>query len=475
MLMNDFGTKMAGVAGERDSHGGLLGTSTQNIHAMGIAELQAAYGRGTLVPGTVVATYLERIESYNGTLKAFVDIDYDQIARSVMESERRFSEDNQRPLEGVPVAVTAECAVLGLCHHAGLSARDDVIAICDSEVVRRLRSAGAIVLGTLNMDEAGLSHNSANPFTGQPINPHDESSAACGAATAVAAGLCVASVGVDRLGAIRVSAALCGVYGYQPTEDADLTAGIWPAVPTGTSLGVVTRSMEDLSLLANVLFSPDLATAMRRSRFMRLAEDGGVACEMEISLAYAATVGDLREPPAAMVLPHECSVLVKSLAAVNVQTLVEQLVQMGEERCSKLSAQLEARLEPVLARSDEDFASDGVILGESIEAFKEQIGSNGVLILPTAPVVSCPTGPDAPDSLADFAALANMAGVPSVTIPAARVGNSKPVGVMLIGPVGGDAMIIAQARMLNDALRGYAAPANYQSDPKGLALGSNPA
>ncbi len=461
MLMNDFGTKVAGVAGERDNQSGLLGMNTQNIHAMGIAELQAAYGRGTLVPGTVVAHYLERIESYNGALKAFVDIDYDQIARSVIDSERRFSEDSQRPLEGVPVAVTAECAVLGLCHHAGLSARDDTIAIYDSEVVRRLRSAGAIVLGTLNMDEAGLGHNCANPFTGQPTNPHDEYSAACGAASAVAAGLCVASVGVDRLGAIRISAALCGVYGYQPTEEAELTGGIWPAVPAGTSLGVVTRSMEDLSLLANVLFSPDLATAMRRSRFMRLAEDGGVACEMEISIAYATTLSDLREQPVAMFLPHECSALVKSLAAVNAQALVEQLVQMGEARCSKLSLQLEGRLEPVLVRSEEDFASDSAILAVSIEAFKEQIGSNGVLILPTSPVVSCPTGQDAPDNLADFAALANMAGVPSVTIPAVRAGSSKPVGVMLIGPVGGDAMIIAQARMLNDALRGYTAPANY--------------
>lgn len=462
MLMNDFGTKKAEFLDVREGHAGLLGMNTHNIHAMGVAELQAAYGRGTLVPGTVVAHYLERIEAHNSSLKAFVDIDYDQIARSVIDSERHFAEDSQRPLEGVPVAVTAEFAVLGLCHHAGLSARDDVIAIYDSEVVRRLRGAGAIILGTLNMDEAGLGNNGANPYTGQPVNPHDvDCASGSGAASAVAAGLCVASVGVDRLGAIRISAAMCGVYGYQPTADDETTMGVWPAVPAGTSLGLVTRSMEDLSLLSNVLFSPDLATAMRRSRFMRLADDGGVECETDISLAHATTLNDLREPPSTLILPHDCKTLHNSVAALNARTLVEQLVEMGEERCGKLSGQLESRLEPVLSRSATSFSEAETVLAECAEAFADQIGSNGIVILPTSPVVSFAIGEDAPTNVADFAVLANALGLPSVTLPVMRAGDCKPVGLMLIGPVGGDAMIIAQARMLNDSLRGYVAPANY--------------
>jgi Asp-tRNA(Asn)/Glu-tRNA(Gln) amidotransferase A subunit family amidase len=80
------------------------------------------------------------------------------------------------------------------------------------------------------------------------------------------------------------------------------------------------------------------------------------------------------------------------------------------------------------------------------------------LIVPTTPDVAPVIGAGAQENCLDFAALANVAGLPSVTIPVGRGADGMPIGVTLIGPVGGDAMVIAQARMLNDARRGYLPP-----------------
>jgi aspartyl-tRNA(Asn)/glutamyl-tRNA(Gln) amidotransferase subunit A len=466
MLMGDFGSKLRsdGAFGEK-SEANLLGMSNQPIHTMSIADLQASYTRGTLTPGPVATYFIERIERLNAKLNAFIEIDYDQIARAVLESDRRFSEDAQRPLEGIPIAVTADFAMKGLCHSAGLSVRNDVIAPYDAEAVRRLRDAGAIILGTLNMDEAGLGCDGANPYNGQSVNPHDHANAgggaAGGAAVAVSAGLCTAALGVDRFGSVRVPSALCGVFGYQPTVNDELSGGIWPAVSDRSMIGVVTRSMDDLSFLSNVLFSPDLSTAMRRSRFMRLAKDGGVECEMHVSLAYAATLSELREPPAEILISHDCRTIADSVYALNAREIAEQMVALGAEKCMSLSAQFEERMEPALSQDEDAFAAHEENVAQLVVSFTEQLGSNGILIIPTTPMSHFLLGQEAPQSTADFAALANAAGVPSVTIPVGRGNAMPPIGVMLIGPHGGDAMVIAQARMLNDALRGYDPPVEF--------------
>jgi aspartyl-tRNA(Asn)/glutamyl-tRNA(Gln) amidotransferase subunit A len=434
----------------------------QSLNRLSISELQMAYARGALKPSAVIAHYLARIEAQNERLKAFVDVDYDGIARAVRLSETHFESDTRRPLEGVPIAVTADFAVYGLPHHAGMAACDDIIAKADCDVVLKLREAGAIILGTLNMDEGGIGSDGDNPYFGQSKNPHDPSrnagGAAGGAAVAVAAGLCTAALGVDGSGAVRVPASFCGVYGYLPTPHQIPVQGVWPVVPQFDSVGVIARSMDDLSFLANVLFTPDLATAMRRSRFLRLAANGGVACATDISLAFASTVTELRESPSEMILSHDCSEIAQSLHALRGRTHAALMVDMGVERCTRLSAQFEGRLGAVLGQSDDDFAQSQAILDATTSELRQQIASNGVLIVPTTPDVAPVIGAGAQENCLDFAALANVAGLPSVTIPVGRAADGMPIGVTLIGPVGGDAMVIAQARMLNDARRGYLPP-----------------
>ncbi len=452
----------AGEEGAREARSLETSHFGVELHALSASELQTAYARGSLKPRDVISSLLARIESQNSVLNAFVDIDFGEIARSVDASEAHFAADTRRPLEGVPVAVTADFAVRGLKHNAGMGACDDVCASADSDAVRILRDAGAIIIGTLNMDEAGLGVDGANPYCGQSTNPHDtmrtSGGAAGGAATAVAAGLCVAALGVDGFGAVRLPASLCGTFGYLPTPHQVPANGVWPFVQQFDSIAVVARSMDDLSLLANVLFTPDLATAMRRSRFLRLASNGGVECAMDVSLAFASTVTELRESPSELVLTHSCRQISSALYALRGRALAAQLAELGQDRCAQLSAQFEERLSAVLLQSDDDFNDHQAVLDATISELRQQIASNGVLIVPTTADIAAKIGAPALDEVIDFVMLANVAGLPSVTIPVARGSQGMPIGVSLIGPVGGDAMVIAQARMLHDARRGYFAP-----------------
>ena len=463
MLMDNMGFNQDHQrANAMDPHGGR--SVQQEIHRFSISELQAAYARGSLQPGDVIAHFIERIEAKNRDICAFVELDHDQIAAALAASEARFASDNQRPLEGIPIAVTADFAVSGLCHHAGMAARDNMVASADCDVVQRLRDAGAIILGTLNVDEGVIGNSCSNPYVGRTANPHNlENVVGRGgsSAAAVAAGLCVAALSMDGLGASRVSASFCGVFGLMPTQQKVALHGIWPQSPRFDSVGLLGRSMDDLSFLMNVLFMPDLATAMRRSRFMRLASNGYVPCSSEVTRIVDTVMADLPQPMEDVVLGRTCSEIRQSAAALQARELIVQLVALGEERCAQISPSLASELEFALVRTESEYAADEVVIAEAVSQLRQQVASNGILVVPSAPFCAPSASQPVPDHIADLAVIANIAGLPSVSIPVARDAGGMPIGLMLIGPAGGDAMVTAQARMINDRMRGYQPPLDY--------------
>ncbi len=428
----------------------------------GVAELQQGYTRGGVKVGDVVGQYVARIEAANPLLKAFVDIDYDSIDAEIKISEASFEADTQKPLDGIPIAVTADFAVRGLSHHSGMIALDDNTPARNCAVVQKLRESGAVMVGTLNMDEAGLGYDSNNPFCGQVVNPHNSEfsagGSAGGAAAAVAAGLCAAALGLDSAGGVRIPASQAGVFGYMPTPHQVSVDGIWPCVTRFDTVGVIARSMDDISFMANVLFTPDLATAMRRSRFLRLSSSGEVECDTGVSLAMAQVNDVLRDRSTDIDLSHSCREIAKSFAMLRGRALVTQIVSLGQERCARLSAQFEQRVDWLLDFTDKDFDDAELVIETTANELRTQIASNGILVMPTTPQTATKLDEEASDSVADFAILANVGGLPAVTIPAGVDEQGLPVGVMLVGPVGGDAMVIAQARMLNDTIRAYIQP-----------------
>lgn len=435
------------------------------FHGFGITELHNAFSRGDTSPSAVLDHYLARIAAHDGALRSFVQVD-DRAARAAaFLSDARFAADSRRPLEGIPIAVKSNIAVKGLELAAGMDARRDMVADEDATVVQRLRDAGAIIIGTTNMHEAALGATTDNPFFGRCLNPHGENrspgGSSGGSAAAVAAGLCVAAIGSDTLGSIRIPAALCGIYGLKPTPDQISTAGLIPLSARFDAVGPMARSMDDMAILTNVLCSPDLATAMRRSHFFQLNGQGGTACEGEVLEKLSVIQADLHDRQDDIVVRPDCASVRKAAFVLATRDLVPSLVELGEERCARVSPETMSLLERVVDRDEESLRRDRTLLDQVGQMLRREIGSNGILMTPTTPVTAFRHDTPMPQSIADFTVLANVAGLPAITIPVGRDAQDLPIGLQLIGPAGGEAMLIAQARMLDDRIRGYAPPARY--------------
>ena len=154
------------------------------------------------------------------------------------------------PLDGTIVSIKDLFDVAGEPTRAGSKALADAPpAASDAPVVKRLRDAGAIIIGKTNMSEFAFTGVGANPHYGTPRNPADRDrvpgGSSSGAAVAVADEMCEISIGTDTGGSTRIPAALCGVVGYKPTKERISTQGAFPLSPTLDSIGPLARSVED--------------------------------------------------------------------------------------------------------------------------------------------------------------------------------------------------------------------------------------
>jgi aspartyl-tRNA(Asn)/glutamyl-tRNA(Gln) amidotransferase subunit A len=431
-------------------------------HRLGIGDLRAAFSRGSLAPVAYAHSMIDRAERLNPRLKAFIEIDRDGALTAAEDSAARYQSDTQRPLEGIVIGVKANIAVKGLEQSAGMAARRGMVATQDAAVIAKLRAAGAIIIGTLNMDEAALGATTDNPTFGRCVNPHGEGctpgGSSGGSGAAVAAGLCVAALGTDTLGSIRIPAAYCGVYGLKPTHGAISDAGLVPLSKAFDAIGPLARSMDDISFLSNTLVAPDLSTAMQRSRYLTLTDLGGVEGKRAVTEPFAFSVGQLAERPSPISLDHACGRIRLAALVIAARELAVDLVELGPERCAQISPEIERVIDFALGRSSFDVEEDEAITALTRQKLRDAIGNNGILILPTAPQVAFPHGERAPNNQADWTALANIAGLPAISIPIGRDPELMPVGLQLIGPPGGEALLIAQARTINDRMKGSAPP-----------------
>jgi amidase len=231
------------------------------------AARQAELLRDGLSARALVELYLERIDRLDPALGAYRTVRREAALAEADAADARLRAGDHAPLLGVPIAVKDNLAVAGeLCTHGTALARKPAAADC--EAVRRLRAAGAIVLGLTKLPELALwGHDTSSPTWGATRNPHDPrrspGGSSGGSATAVAAGLAAAAIGTDGGGSVRIPAACCGLVGLKAQRDRLPLApddGHWLGL---THLGPLARTVEDAALLADVLGATGLADAAR--------------------------------------------------------------------------------------------------------------------------------------------------------------------------------------------------------------------
>ncbi len=424
-------------------------------------ELQASWSRGEGSPSAFLAQTFARIEVLDPKLRAFIALDREGAAQAAEVSDARIASGTPRALEGVPVAVKSNIAVAGLPWDAGMELRRDIIAETDAEAVARLRAAGAIILGTLNMHEAAIGATTDNPWFGRALNPHGEGrtpgGSSGGSGAAVAAGLAVAALGTDTLGSVRIPAAYNGVYGLKPTNGAISDDGLAPLSKAFDSIGPLARSLEDLQSVTAVLM--DLPPAPPITRMTLLHDLGGINCEPAVLAGYQAAFAALVEMPCSTLKLGDPAKAIRSAGLMaSIREMIEHLGDHRQERAEQISPALHFLLDHAEARTPERLRTDAGVLARTRDAMRAALPQGSALLLPATPHAAFTHGSEVPIDQADFTALANIAGLPSLVIPAGRDADGMPVAVQLVGAPGSESALFDLARRIDDRLGAYAPP-----------------
>ena len=360
----------------------------------------------------------------------------------------------QGPLAGVTIGVKANIAVAGLPWTAGLAAYRDRVAQRDAEAVARLRAAGAAIIGTLNMEEGALGAKTDNPFYGATMNPHrpghSPGGSSGGSAAAVAAGLCDAALGTDTMGSVRIPAAHCGVYGFKPATNRVSREGLEPADLSLDAIGPLARDLDLLEQVARVV--GDFGEGGTGGRGAVLV-DHGIEVAAPIVRAFKRARAALAPAPAEVSLSHPNS-RIRFAGFIQVSRALAQHLE-GVEGLSPALAKL---LTYGPGRAEADWAQDQTILATTREEMRAIIEEHGFLLMPTVPNPAFPHATREPAAQADFTCLANIAGLPALSLPAGWTEDNLPLGAQLVGQAGHEAGLFALARHLDAHLAAYRAP-----------------
>jgi aspartyl-tRNA(Asn)/glutamyl-tRNA(Gln) amidotransferase subunit A len=228
------------------------------IEGLTISAVAPLIKKKQVSPVDLTKAYLERIEKLNPRLNAYLAMAQGEALAAARKAEREIAKGKYRgPLHGIPFSIKDNIATKGVTTTAGSKILADWVPDYDATVVEKLRSAGAIILGKTNMHEWAKGSNSINPFYGTPLNPWDTTripgGSSSGSAVAVAAGLCLGSIGTDSAGSVRNPASLCGTVGLKPTFGRISSFG--GVAGTGgytvNHFGILTRSVKDCALVLN--------------------------------------------------------------------------------------------------------------------------------------------------------------------------------------------------------------------------------
>jgi aspartyl-tRNA(Asn)/glutamyl-tRNA(Gln) amidotransferase subunit A len=228
-----------------------------------IASLSARFRAGRLGPVACTEALLGRIAALDGRLRSFIRVLPERALAQAHAAESALeSGADLGPLHGIPYAAKDLFDVKGVPTTAGTRLLADNVAAEDCTVVRKLTSAGMVLLGkTYTVQFAygavGINHDQGTPHNPWHRVPHAPGGSSSGSAVAVAAGLVPMGLGSDTGGSVRVPAALCGIVGLKTTVGRVSRAGVFPLCWTLDSVGPITRSVEDAALVYQALQGTD--------------------------------------------------------------------------------------------------------------------------------------------------------------------------------------------------------------------------
>jgi aspartyl-tRNA(Asn)/glutamyl-tRNA(Gln) amidotransferase subunit A len=274
---------IAAAATRRSAHAAQLPQHSHELWALPLARVSDLVRRRKASPVELTTASLARIDRLNPALNAFITVTHEQALAEARAAEMEIARGKWRgPLHGIPLGLKDLIDTAGVRTTAASAVFANRIPSEDAEVVRRLKAAGAVILGKLNMHEFAYGDTSAQSHYGPVRNPWDRNHVAGGSsggsAAAVAGGLCYGALGSDTGGSIREPAAYCGIVGLKPTYGLVSTRGVVPLSWSLDHMGPMCRTVRDTAILLQQIAGydsldtnsisatlPDYAKAMRQN------------------------------------------------------------------------------------------------------------------------------------------------------------------------------------------------------------------
>ena len=435
------------------------------------------YRSGSASPVEATTAVLQRIDALNPTLNAFCLVDPDRALESARESEARWQRgEPMGRLDGVPTSIKDLILTAGWPTRRGSFTVDpDQPWDVDAPATARLREAGAVLVGKTTTPEFGCKGETNSPMTGITRNPWDPTKTSGGSsggtAAAVAAGLAPLSIGSDGAGSVRIPAAFCGNFGFKPSFG---RVPAHPLSPFGTvsHLGPHTMSVVDAALMMNVLKQPDardwtslppddtdyladLENGVDGLRVLFSPALGYARVHPEVAAAVAAAVGDLEalgakveegDPGFDDPLP-----ITTGLWFTGAWTLWNTLTPAQQEVTDPDFA-AEARLGSEMSNLEvQRLNLQRGALGSSMRQLMQRYDlvvtpSVAVPAFKAKPAGHSPMSPESMLGWTPFSYPFNLTQQPACTIPCGLTSDGLPIGMQLVGPMFGDALVLRAAR-----------------------------
>lgn len=233
-----------------------------DLHYLTVSEAAALIESKQLSPVELVAAHLERIELTDERLNSFITLLAEEATVAAKTSESEILDGDYRgALHGIPIGLKDLYYTKGVRTTVGSKIMRNFVPDYDAAVTERFRDAGAILLGKLQMHEFALGATSENPHDGPARNPWDTTritgGSSGGSGSSVAAGQCMAALGSDTGGSVRIPASACGIVGHKPTFGRVSRVGVFPLANSLDTVGPMTRTVRDAGIVMNCIAGYD--------------------------------------------------------------------------------------------------------------------------------------------------------------------------------------------------------------------------
>jgi aspartyl-tRNA(Asn)/glutamyl-tRNA(Gln) amidotransferase subunit A len=453
-----------------------------NLSLLTLSEASQLVQSKRISPVELTKACLRRIEQLNPKLNAFIEVSGDSALAEARIAEEEIQRNRWKgPLHGIPIALKDLVDSAGVRTTAASGLFKDRIPKHDAEVVRRLKTAGAVFLGKQNMHEFAYGGSSVISYYGPVRNPwelgYSTGGSSGGSAAAVAAGLCYGAIGSDTGGSIRQPAGYCGIVGLKPTYGRVSTRGAIPLAGSLDNLGPMTRTVKDAALMFQVIAghapedtgstdhsAPDYASALaKRTSSFRLGIPRAYFYEglhPEIQAATEAAIMVLQGFTASRreVRPLATDETYSSVLDTYITILRTEAYAYHKEFVSNRPELYQPEtLKRIRAGADvqtSDYVRSRGQLDQMRHSVSKVFETVDLLITPTAPVPPFSVA----DLLANFDTLRtkeflmlqntrpfNVLGLPTISVPCGFTREGLPIGLQITGPAGGEAMVLRLA------------------------------